>query len=145
LQNQPRPVAKLNTLIFDQGSLARFTVVVKTGHHLQFTIKYGEMGSLIQSFIDAARTMKERIHAAGDTFAAKVAADSLSQPAEVSAVALGRDAGSEDTVLWIETSGSGAFPLRLSGSALIALREALDEHEAALDDDAGESLPIAAE
>jgi hypothetical protein len=35
--------------------------------------------------------------------------------------------------------------LRLSGSALAALREALHEHEASPADEAGESRPLAAE
>ena len=143
LKNDPRAIAKLNTLVSDKGSMARFTVVVKAGQHLQFTVKYGEIGALIQSFLDAARTMRERIQAAGSTFTEEIAAESLSRPAEVSALALGRDAAGGDTLLWIETHGSGAVPLRLSSNALAALREALLEHEAGPDQ--GESRPIAAE
>src|SRR4028119_885657 len=103
LKNDPRSIAKLNTQISDKGSMARFTVVVKAGQHLQFTVKYGEMGALIQSLLEAARTMRERVQASGGTFSEKVATESLSRPAEVSAVALGRDAESGDTLLWIET------------------------------------------
>jgi hypothetical protein len=89
--------------------------------------------------------MRERIQAAGRTFSEEVATENLSRPAEVSALALGRDVNSGDALLWIETHGSGAFPLRLSASAMAALREALHEHDAAGEGETEESWPIAAE
>ncbi len=122
-------IAKLNAKVSDDGRSARFTAIVTTGQSLPFTVQYGQIGILIQAFRSVAGTMRTRLNGAGGSQSGSAVAEGLAQPASVSGLAFARDAATGDTLLWIETEGSGAFPLRLSPEAFATLRDACALHE----------------
>jgi hypothetical protein len=127
-----KPLAKLNTIVSDNGSAVKLTTVVTTGQSLSFSVKHHQIGAVIRCLQSAARTMNERLSELGEAKSAPLLMDSFTEAAEMTGVAVARDAGTGDTLLLLETAQAGSIPLRLSREALATLRDALEDHELGL-------------
>jgi hypothetical protein len=123
-------LAKLSTVISDDGRFARFTAVTKLGQNLSFVLPYDRIGSLIATFQNVSRTMAERLATYGQ--ASETASQALASAPTVRAVAMGCDADTGDMLLWLETSDGGPFSFRLDQQSVLLLEDSLNQHAKAI-------------
>lgn len=121
------PLVRVRWHLSDDGRFAEFLFLNKSGAHLQSTVTYSSLAPLLQGLRRAARLMNERLDENERAIAAEVS-HGFASAAPIKAVAVARDAGNGDTLLWLETPEDGGMALRLTPEVLEDLRDALEEH-----------------
>jgi hypothetical protein len=129
------PLLKMRTIVSEDGRWARFFLLFTTGQNTAFAIPFSKVGLLLNAVKNVIRSMADRIATRG-AFSTEEVAEGLSEPIPVKRVQSGRDEATGEKLLWIETTDSGVFPLRLNGEVTETLREALQDEEVG-----GESSP----
>ena len=122
------PLHRMRSLVSNEGHVAQFFLMFKGGQNAGFSIPYHKIGLLVASIRNVAKMMRERLSRAPDASAAETMAG-LSDPAVVTAIAVGNNAETGDALLSIETADSGPFSFQLSLEAVKTLNDALQEHE----------------
>jgi hypothetical protein len=122
------PLLKMRSLVSEDGRWARFFLLFTTGQNTAFSIPFSKIGLLLKALKTVIRTMAERIAARG-AFSTEEVAEGLAEPITVKGIESGRDADTGDKLLWIETTDSGVFAFRLSGTVKEDLADALHEGE----------------
>jgi hypothetical protein len=125
------PLSKMRTIVSEDGRLARFFLLFKTGQNAAFSLPFNDIGLFLRAVKNVIRTMADRISARGAFSSAEIA-DGLADALTVKVVASGRDANTGDRLLWIETTDCGVFTFRLNREATEMVADALRD-----DDEAG--------
>ena len=136
-------LVRIRYFLSHDARFAQFLLTNKAGQNFSFTVPFGEIGVLIGSIQKAARAMAAHLHKKEERSRAAIASALSTAPA-VTAVALGRDAETGDTLLWVETTEGGGAAYRLGDDSFKLLDNALAQHrstsarEAGSDRDAAE-------
>jgi hypothetical protein len=105
-----------------------FSCCLRPGQNTAFSIPFNKIGLLLKVVKTVIKTMADRIAARG-AFGTEEVAEGLSEPITIKGIESGRDADTDDKLLWIETTDSGVFAFRLSGPVKEALADALHDDE----------------
>ncbi len=122
------PLLKMRTIISEDGRWARFFLLFTGGQNSAFAIPFSKIGLFLNAVKNIIRSMADRIAARG-AFSTEEVAEGLSEPVPVKGIQSGRDEGTGEKLLWVETTDSGVFAFRLSGELTETLRDALHDEE----------------
>jgi hypothetical protein len=122
------PLLKMRSVVSEDGRLARFFLLFKTGQNAAFSLPFRDIGLFLKAVKSVIRTMADRIAARG-AFSSVEIANGLAEAVTVKSLASGRDAETGDQLLWVETTDSGVFSFRLDEEATEMLIDALRDVE----------------
>ena len=135
------PLHKMRSVVSHDGRIAQFFLLFKGGQNAGFSIPFHKIGLFLTAVKSVAKIARERLSRASGASEAETTAG-LSDPARVSAIAIGNNAETGEILLWIETVDNGPFSFELSSEAVSTLSDALRAHEHGFEVEAERPMPV---
>lgn len=127
---------QMRAAVSNDGRIAKFFLTFKGGQHSAFAIPFHKAGLFIKAIRSTIAMMSDRLAAQKPDATAEIA-EGLGQALTVKNIVSGKDAETEEKLLWIETVESGPFAFRLTPDAADMLADVVrpdgqgDMHNAA--------------